>query len=135
MFSNRWGAVCHGKTTRKTCSMEDQNWHMNIIELLAMKLALLTKKIKAKSVHFQIDNSMALNVLIENGGIKEPEIHRFKQRDMTLSVFSGDHHYSRISFQSNKYSDRLPVKTEERPLRMETEFPYFSQDLGNFWKT
>lgn len=40
---------------------------MNILELLAMKLALLTKKIKAKSVHFQIDNLMALNVLIENG--------------------------------------------------------------------
>ena len=44
---------------------------------------------------------------------------------MSLSVFSGDHHYIRISFQCNEYSDQYPVKAGERPLRMEIESHLF----------
>ena len=36
---------------------------------------------------------------VENRGKKKPEAHRFKQRDISLSVFSENKHYSRISSQ------------------------------------
>ena len=41
---------------------------------------------------------------IENGRNSEPEAQIFKRRDMGLSFFLGDHHYSRISSQRNEYS-------------------------------
>ena len=54
---------------------------------------------------------------------------------MGLSVFSGGHHYSKIFSQCNEYSGRISVKAGKRPIRMEIEFPGFSQDLPKIWKT
>ena len=104
--------------------------------MLAFKLALLTfiKARKVKSTHFQIDSTTALEYLLKTGEQKT-KAHIFKQRDMGLSVFSGHHHYSKISSRCNEYSGRLPAKTGKRPLRMEIESPSFSQDLLNIWKT
>ena len=87
-----------------------------------------------KSIHFQIDNTTALRYLLKAGGQKT-KAHIFKQRDMGLSVFSGHHHYSKISSQCDEYSGRIPAKAGKRPLRIEIEFPSFSQDLTNIWKT
>ena len=54
--------VCQGKITCGTWSVEEQNWYINIPELLAVKLALLnfTMEREVKLVYFQTDTTTAL---------------------------------------------------------------------------
>ena len=117
--------------------MEEQNWYVNILELLAVKLnfADFYKGKRSEVEIFPNRKDNGFKDPVENRGKKKPEAHRFKQRDIGLSVFSENKHYSRISSQCNKYSGRLPVKSGETPFRMKIKYPSFSQDLQNIWKT
>ena len=66
-----WGAVCQGMSTGEgKRSKEEQLLHINVLELKAVKLALLTfnKQKSLKAVHFQIDNTTALLYLVKMGG-------------------------------------------------------------------
>ena len=65
-----WGAVCKGVRTGGLWSKEEQLLHVNVLELLAIKLALLTftKSGSIKSIHFQIDNKTAISHLLKMGG-------------------------------------------------------------------
>ena len=67
-----WGAACQGQTTRGCWSVQEQSLHINILELLAVKLALLsfTKNRNVRSIHFQVDNTTALAYLLKMGGTK-----------------------------------------------------------------
>ena len=62
-------AVCQGMSTEGQSSKEEQLLHINVLELKAVRLALLTfsnhKSLKA--VHFQIDNTTALLYLVKMG--------------------------------------------------------------------
>ena len=53
-----WGAVSQGIRTGGLWSKKEQEYHTNLLELLAMKFALLTlgKKMNFKSAHIQIEN-------------------------------------------------------------------------------
>lgn len=64
------GAVCRGIRTGGQWSKQEQELHINVLELLAVKLALLTftKMKDIRSIHFQIDNKTALCYLIKMGG-------------------------------------------------------------------
>ena len=59
-----WGAVCQGISTGGSGqgSKEEQLLDINLIELKAVKLALLifNKQKSLKAAHFQIDNTTAL---------------------------------------------------------------------------
>ena len=65
----RWGAVCQGISTGGKWSKEEQLLHINVLELKAVKLALLTfnKQKSLEVVHFQMDNSTALLHLVKMG--------------------------------------------------------------------
>ena len=41
-FQNRLGAVCQGTTTGRTWSYQERTKHINLLELTAVKLAILT---------------------------------------------------------------------------------------------
>ena len=63
------GTVCQGSTRGGTWSYQERTKHINILELIAVKLAILTF-IKGKSVtaiHLQIDNMTALSYLVKMG--------------------------------------------------------------------
>ena len=49
-----WGASCQGLTTRGVWSKQERSLYINVLELLAVKLALLsfTKNKKVKAIHF-----------------------------------------------------------------------------------
>ena len=59
-----------GLTTRGVWSKQERSLHINVLELLAVKLALLsfTKNRKVRAIHFQIDNTTALRYLTKLGG-------------------------------------------------------------------
>ena len=65
------GAVCQGISTGGgQCSMEEHFLHINVLELKAIKLALLifSEQKSLKAVHFQIDNTTALLYLVKMEG-------------------------------------------------------------------
>ena len=70
-FRKGWGAVCQGILTGGQWSKEEQLLHINLLELKAVKLALLSfsKQESLKAVHIQVDNTTALLYLKKKGGI------------------------------------------------------------------
>ena len=58
-----WGAVCQGTATRGTWSYQERTKHINVLELTAVKLAILTftKGKSVTAIHLQIDNITAKN--------------------------------------------------------------------------
>ena len=60
------GGVSSESVNRGKCSL-----HINVLELLSIKLALLTfsKMFNLNAAHFQVDNMSALSCLIKRGGV------------------------------------------------------------------
>ena len=58
-----WGAVCDGNQTSGKWSEEERTLHLNVLELLAIKLALssFSKGKRVTAIHFQIDKKAALS--------------------------------------------------------------------------
>ena len=71
-----WGAVCQGTTTRGTWSYQERAKHINILELIAVKLGILTftKGKSVTAIHLQIDNMTTLSYLVKMGGTRSPEL-------------------------------------------------------------
>ena len=76
-----WGAVCNGVQTSGQWSEEERSLHINVLELLAIKLALFsfTKGKRVKATHFQIDNKAALSYLLKMGGTKNENMIRLSK--------------------------------------------------------
>ena len=76
-----WGAVCNGIQTSGQWSEEDRTLNINVLELLAIKLALFsfTKGKRVKATHFQIDNKTALSYLLKMGGTKSEHITKLSK--------------------------------------------------------
>ena len=64
-----WEAICKRVRTGGLWSKEEQLLHINVLEHLAIKLALLTftKSESNKSIHFQIDNKTSIPYLLKMG--------------------------------------------------------------------
>ena len=72
-----WGASCHGLTTGGPWSMEERKFHINVLELKAAKLAIMSFTLKERdaiSVHIRMDNMTALSYLMKMGGTKNQEL-------------------------------------------------------------
>ena len=70
-YKTGWGAVCQGTTKGRTWSYHEWTKHINVLELIAVKLAILTF-IKGKSVtamHLQTDDMTVLYYLVKMGKI------------------------------------------------------------------
>ena len=70
------GTSCQGLTTGGIWSKQERSLHINVSELLAVKLALLcfTKHRAVRAILFHIDNRTALRYLTKLGGVKSLEI-------------------------------------------------------------
>ena len=71
-----WGAALQGKSIGGTWSFQERKWHINELELLAVKLALQTflKSQNFTSIHIQMDNIVALTYLKRMGGSKNQKM-------------------------------------------------------------
>ena len=69
LFS-RMGAHCQGMTTGGAWTQEETSFHINVLELKAVYLGLLTftTNRKPSHIHFQIDNTCAIAYLLKMGG-------------------------------------------------------------------
>ena len=67
----RVGAACQGQTTGGPWTLEEQKNHINILELKAAQLAILTFTYmhpQVHSIHLQTDNMVALSYIVKMGG-------------------------------------------------------------------
>ena len=65
----RLGSVCQGIPTGGEWNLQEQQLHINVLKMKAVKLALLVyhKHFLMKAIHFQIDNATALTYLVKIG--------------------------------------------------------------------
>ena len=64
-----WGAVCQRTTMGETWSYQERTKHSNVLEFIAVKLAILTfaKGKLVAAIYLQIDNMTALSYLVKMG--------------------------------------------------------------------
>ena len=64
-----WGATCNGISTERMWSAPEMKSHINVLELLDIKLAIQTfsKTLKYKVIHLQVDCMVALTYLLKMG--------------------------------------------------------------------
>ena len=76
-----WGAVCNGVQTSGQWSEEERTLHMNVLELLAIKMALFsfTKGKRVKAIHFQIHKKATLSYLLKMEGTKNENMNRLSK--------------------------------------------------------
>ena len=88
-----WGATLQVKSIGGTWSFQERKWHINELELLAVKLALQTplKSQNFTSVHIQMDNIVALTFLKKTGGNKESGNDYPVKRDLGDVNFKTNH--------------------------------------------
>jgi len=67
-----WGAYCQNETIGGQWTQQESSLHINVLEMTAIKLALLTfsKTLELKGVHFQTDNMSALSYLVKMGELE-----------------------------------------------------------------
>ena len=66
-----WGAVSNRVQTSGQWSEEDRTLHINVLQLLAIKLGLISL---TKGKHFQIDSRAALSYLLKMGETKNKQM-------------------------------------------------------------
>ena len=72
-----WGASCHTLTTVGPWSMEERKFHINVLELKAAELAVISFTLKERdaiSVHICMDNMTALSYLMKMESYKNQEL-------------------------------------------------------------
>ena len=79
-------------------SLQESKLHINVLGLLAIKLALLTfsKMFNLKSIHFQVENMSALSYLMKMGGYTKQGDDSHFQRDLGIRIAQRDHDYRRV---------------------------------------
>ena len=91
-----WGAECHGQETGGPWNREEMDLHINELEGLAAKNAILTftKLVKPSVLHLKIDNMTALKYLAKMGGTQNEylidiakEVHTYlASKKITLTL-------------------------------------------------
>ena len=114
-----WGAVCQGEKTRGVWSEQEQKLHINILELLAVKLTLLS--FTKSSEQYSLPNRQhdSNKILDKNGRDEKCETGEPEQRDLGISFRSWDHNYHRIPSECNEYDSRSGVQGKDGPFRMD----------------
>ena len=113
-----WGAVCNGVRTSGQWSEEERTLLINVLELLAIKLALLAllhQREKGESHTLSDRHQGSLVLPFENGGDKERAYDQIEQRDLALSSKSQYAYHNRIPAFSTEYSSRLGIKKKPDP--------------------
>ena len=67
-----WGASCQGQRTEGSWSITEKDLHINVLEIIAVKYAILTftKIKKPRLIHLKMDNIVALTYLLKMGGTR-----------------------------------------------------------------
>ena len=90
-FANRLQGGTTGKVHNRTPTCQERMWHINELELVAVKFAFLTiSSIKIlTSVHIQINNMVALTYLKEMWGAKNKKMTKMPKEIWEVLLSNG----------------------------------------------
>ena len=72
-----WGAYLQGQKTEGPWTSQKKNNHINVLELRAVKYAILTfsrLNLKAQPIHIQMDSIVSLSYLVKMGGTRNKSL-------------------------------------------------------------
>ena len=87
-------AYCKGVLRGGKWSKDEKHFHINVLALLALKLAILTDL----TIHVQVDNiALASTTLsLKDGWYPQSIAFKIQQANWELSIIPLDHHYSKL---------------------------------------
>ena len=68
-----WGAYYKGVSTGGKWSKEEKHFHINVLELLALKFEILTFKNNLSHLTVHVDNKVTLVHVLKMGGTRNPQ--------------------------------------------------------------
>ena len=82
MPQQKAGGLLQGSFDRGEWSKEDRHFHINVLELLALKFAILTftKNLSHLIIYVQVDNKVALAYLLKMGGTRGPQLLKLRSQ-------------------------------------------------------
>ena len=95
----RQSAYCKGFSTGRKWSKEEKHFHINVLELLALKFAILSNVLHKEFV--TLDHSCSSgqqscsDVSLEDGWYPQSTAFKNQQVNLELSAISSDHNYCR----------------------------------------
>ena len=115
------GAYCKGVSTGGKRSKEDKHFHIHVLELLALKFAILTfsKNLSHLTTQVQVENKIALVLLFKMGGTSSA-VSKNQQFNLELSAITSDHNYCRVPSKQVECKSRLGVQQFNRLTRLQT---------------
>ena len=130
-----WEAVCNRVQTSGQWSEEERTLHINVLELLAIKLDLFsfTKGKRVKDILFQIDNKAALSYPLKMGGTRNEHMIKLS-KEIWHYLLNHNVYHSRIPAFSTEYSSRQGIKKKNRLFRVASSsqiFQVVSRLLGS----
>ena len=123
------GAYCKGVSTGGKRSKEDKHFHIHVLELLALKFAILTftKNLSHLTTQVQVENKIALVFLFKLGGTSSA-VSKNQQFDLELSAITSDHNYCRVPSKQVECKSRLEVQQLNRLTRFQTSSENLSEN-------
>ena len=130
-LSSRLGAACQGQTTGGPWTAEEQKMknHINILELKAAKLAILTfiyMHPEVKPIHLQMENIVGLSYVVKMGATHNKVLSDINKEIWDYFAFERDHNYCRVPTWGFESRSRFPVAVYERLEQIETKTTDFS---------
>ena len=80
-LNKRPGAYCKVVSRGEKWSKEEKLFHINVLELLALKSAILasTKNFSYLTIHVQVNKKVALASLLNTGGTRNPQLLKIRK--------------------------------------------------------
>ena len=140
--SGGWGAVCSSHQTGGRWSKEEQKYHINVLELLAVEYGLKSFESMLQGKHVKVlsDNTCTVAYLKHMGGSHSPECNAVakriwlwvKNRDiwLTVSHIPGKEN-DEADMKSRQFNDRTEWKLESKIFEKITE-KFFVPDIDLF---
>ena len=114
-FQNRLGSNLSGKQHGETWSYQERTKHINVLELIAVKLAILTftKEKSVIAIHLELDNTKALLYLVKMGGTRSQELLQVAKEiwDYLLANLIA---VTTLLTKQSEYSGRLAIQKSHR---------------------
>ena len=130
------GSSCQGITTGVQWSSVEKTWYINVLELDAVRLEILsfTKFKKLNLIYLWADNMTTLSYLLNMGGTQSKHFKAI-ERNLGLSHTEEKTFDSRIYTQSEQSNRRLGIPNIPAQQRMKTLSNCFQTNLQPFRET
>ena len=115
MLPKQVGEQSVRKKHRETWSYQERTKHINVLELIAVKLAILTftKEKPVIAVHLELDNTKALLYLVKMGETRSQELLQVA-KEIWDYLLANQIAVTTLLTKQSEYSGRLAIQKSQR---------------------